>query len=109
MNRFPQEQGSENSRSGGGRRLSSTRMLQSAQGRNTTGSVAIRSFADLTQSCPHTGHFMLLIIQVPGYKCFQTQPAATWLAGREDAEEELQCSGPEGIRTHDRPVMSRAL
>ena len=60
MNRFPQEQDCPNSSVGRGARLSSVRMLHSGQGRKREGSPARISFADRTQSIPHTGHFMLL-------------------------------------------------
>jgi hypothetical protein len=46
-------------------------MLHSGQGRKIVGSVARRSFADLTQSIPHTGHFMVLGMNVQEYKGFQ--------------------------------------
>jgi len=71
MNRFPQEQGGSYSRGSKGARLSSVRMLHSGQGRKIAGSVVMMSFADFTQSIPHTGHFMLLPMHVPSYKGFQ--------------------------------------
>ena len=60
MNRFPQEQATPYVGSGSGARLSRNRALQSAQGSKIAGSVARMSFADLTQSIPHTGHFIIV-------------------------------------------------
>jgi hypothetical protein len=59
MNLFPHEQGGSKWRVGNGDRLSRIRVLQSAQGRKTEGSVARRSFAGVMQSISHTGHFMM--------------------------------------------------
>jgi hypothetical protein len=56
-------------------------MLHSEQGRKKAGSCARISFADFTQSIPHTGHFMLLLMLVPSYKGFQMKSPAKAHAG----------------------------
>jgi hypothetical protein len=60
INLFPQVQGGEYQRSGGGRRLSSGLPVQSGHRENRVGTTSRISLAFPTQSPPHTGHLIHL-------------------------------------------------
>ena len=96
MNRFPHEQDCPYSSAGRGARLSSVRRVHSGHGRKIPGNVAMMSFADFTQSIPHTGHFMLLRMHVPPYKGFQMGSHRNY-AVRESPMKKTGAVGPKGF------------
>ena len=92
--------------SGSGARLLRGRMLQFEQGRKTVEIAESVSAADRTQSISQTGHFIYCAVYFTGWKMFRI--------GIDDAlvfynSIQPEKDGPDAIRTHDRPVMSRAL
>ena len=108
MNRFPHEQGCPYSREGRGARLSSVRMLHSEQGRKMAGSEGNDFFCGL-----HAVHPAYGTLHAASYACPIIQRFSNAITreahGNGKYYEKRRGSGPEGIRTHDRPVMSRAL
>jgi hypothetical protein len=134
INLFPQAQGGGYHRSGGGRRLSSCLPVQSSQRENMAGITSSISLAFPTQSPPHTGHLIhhsprLVLPTFP--KVSRTQsllnvhprvhrkarnkafPMLKRMNHQDTKPHRIDkkacASGPDAIRTHDRPVMSRAL